>query len=424
MQYKRIPKEKCLDQTLKLLIEGYLYIPRRCRKYGSDLFQTKLMGKTVICMSGEDSAELFYNNRIFTRKGVMPGRIQKSLFGKKAIQTLDGREHLHRKSLFMSLMTPNAIDRLVSITKKEWEAAGKRFTGRDRIVLLDEAGVILFRAACRWTRVPCAASEIRSRAREMSDMVDAFGAVGPRHWKGRIARCRSERWMEEVVKQVRNGQLTAPIGSILHRIAFHRDEKGKLLKARMAGIELINVIRPITAIATYITFGALAMHLHPECRLKLQNKESNYSHMFAQEVRRFYPLTPFLGAKVRNDFIYNNIRFKKGTLVFLDVYGTNHDPRIWQKHNRFWPEHFLYRDRSPFEFIPQGGGDYNTGHRCPGEWVVVELLKTSMEFLAGRLIYRVPLQNLIYSLRRIPTRPASGFIMEEIRRVTAPTECE
>ena len=418
MKFNHIPKEKCLDQTMKLLTEGYLYMPSRFRKHGSDLFQTRLMGKKVICMSGEDSAELFYNNRIFTRKGAMPGRIQKSLFGKKAIQTLDGKEHLHRKSLFMSLMTPAAIDRLVDLTKREWEAAGKRFMDRDRIVLFDEAAVILFRAACRWARIPCSASEIRRHAREMSDMIDSFGAVGPRHWRGRIARNCSERWMEEIVKQVRYGQITAPIGSVLHRIAFHRDEKGALLNVRMAGIELINVIRPITAIATYITFGALALHLHPDCNLKLRDKESNYSHMFAQEVRRFYPFTPFLGAKVRNDFIYNNIRYKKGTLVFLDVYGTNHDSRIWQKPYRFWPEHFLYRDGSPYEFIPQGGGDYDTGHRCPGEWIVVELLKTGMEYLAGRLTYRVPLQNLSYSLRRMPTRPASGFIMEDVRRVT------
>ena len=365
-------------------------------------------------MSGEDCAWLFYHNKIFTRKGAVPLRIQNSLFGKKAIQTLDGEEHLHRKSLFMNLMSTERIDRLAKITKKEWEAAGKRFISRDRICLFDEASVILFRAACRWTRVPCPAGELRMRARDMSDMVDAFGAVGPRHWRGRVARGRSERWLDYIIRQVRRGRIKAPYGSVLHEIAFHRDFKGRLLDPRMAGIELINIIRPITAIATYITFGALALHLHPDCMIKLREGKANYSHMFSQEVRRFYPFAPFLGAKVRNDFIYNGILFRKGTSVFLDIYGTNHDPGIWQKPHRFWPEHFLYKDRNPYEFIPQGGGNYDTGHRCPGEWIVVELMKVGMEFLAQRLFYKVPLQNLSYSLRRMPTRPASGFIMEDI----------
>lgn len=418
MKINQIPKEKCLDQTLKLLSEGYLYIPSRCKKHRSELFQTRLMGKRVICMSGEDSAWLFYHNKIFARKGAVPLRIQKSLFGKKAIQTLDGEEHLHRKSLFMTLMSTDRIDRLVDITKKEWEAAGKRFMNRDRICLFDEAGVILFRAACRWTRVPCPAGELRMRARDMSDMVDAFGAVGPRHWRGRVARCRSEQWMEDIIKQVRNGRITAPIGSALHQIAFHRDYKGRLLDPRLAGIELINIIRPITAIATYITFGALALHLYPDCTIKLREGVANYSHMFSQEVRRFYPFAPFLGAKVRSDFIYNDFLFRKGTTVFLDIYGTNHDPGIWQNPYRFWPEHFLYKDRNPYEFIPQGGGNYDTGHRCPGEWIVVELLKVSMEFLSRRLFYKVPLQNFSYSLRRMPTRPASGFIMENLNLLT------
>lgn len=409
-----IAKEKCLDQTLKLLMEGYLYIPSRCRKYHSDLFETRLMGKKVICMSGEDAAELFYNNKIFTRKGVMPKRIQKTLFGVKAIQSLEGGEHFHRKSLFMSFMTPGNVDRLVAITENEWARAGKRFMNRDRITLFDEAGIVLCRAALRWAGIPFSGREIRMRAGDMAAMIDAFGAVGPRHMKGRCARRRSERWMENIINRVRTGSITISVNSLLYQVAFHRDLNNKLLDARMAGIEMINIIRPITAIATYVTFGALALQLHPVCRLKLKAREGNYAHMFAQEIRRFFPFGPFLGAKVKNDFIYNNYRFKKDTLVFLDLYGTNHDPRIWKNPYRFWPEHFLYRDGNPYDFIPQGGGDPVTGHRCPGEWITVELLKTSMEFLADKLLYKVPYQDFGYSLRRMPTRPASGFIMEDV----------
>ncbi|MBH1940167.1 cytochrome P450 [Mobilitalea sibirica] len=414
---RTIPKDRCIDNTCKLLMEGYLFIPNRCRRYKTDLFQTRLMGQKVICLSGEDAAEIFYNNHLFTRKGAIPKRIQKTLFGKKAIQTMDGPDHKHRKSMFLSMMTPNRMDRLVKITEKQWLKSAKQWERKDRIILFNEAGKILCRSACQWAGVPIRKSEVTQRAKDFSAMIDAFGAVGPRHWKGRCARNRCEKWMKQIIKDTRCEKIYVPEGTALHDIAFYRDAKGKLLRPKIAGIEIINVLRPITAIATYITFGAVAMHTNPECEKKIQYDEDNYTHMFAQEVRRYYPFGPFLGARVRNDFLYNHQLFRKGTLVFLDLYGTDHDARIWYQPNHFWPERFKYRKGSPYDFIPQGGGNYDTGHRCPGEWITTMLIKVSMSFLANHLKYKVPLQDLGYSLRRMPTLPKSKFIMQKIKLV-------
>jgi fatty-acid peroxygenase len=155
--------------------------------------------------------------------------------------------------------------------------------------------------------------------------------------------------------------------------------------------------------------------MYPGYRDQLIAGDDNYLTMFAQEIRRFYPFGPFLGARVRNEFHWHSHHFKKGDLVFLDIYGTNHDPLIWNKPNEFCPEHFARLDVQPFDFIPQGGGDAKSGTRCPGEWLVVELLKVSMDFLAKGLEYEVPLQDLSYRLNRIPAIPKSRFIMTGVR---------
>jgi hypothetical protein len=52
--------------------------------------------------------------------------------------------------------------------------------------------------------------------------------------------------------------------------------------------------------------------------------------MFVQEVRRFYPFFPFVAAVVKKDFTWKGFEFKEGTLTFLDLYGTNHDPEVWE----------------------------------------------------------------------------------------------
>jgi fatty-acid peroxygenase len=398
-------------------MEGYMFIPNRCKKYKSDLFVTRIMGKKVVCMTGSDAAEIFYNNQLMTRKGALPKRIQKTLFGKNAIQTMDGISHRHRKRLFLSIMEIDKIEDLNRIMKKLWKSYAKTWSHNDTLILFDEAAAILCHGACIWSGIPIKKTDVKALAKDLTAMVDAFGAVGPRYYKGRLARIRTECKMKDIITKVRQQKIIVPYDSALFRIAFYRDPYGRLLDAKLAAIELINILRPITAIATYITFGALALYKYPRCKEKLVKGKLNYSHMFAQEIRRYFPFAPFLGAKVKNDFLYSKHYFKKGSLVFLDIYGSNHDRRIWEKPYRFNPSRFSFRDGNPYDFIPQGGGDLEKGHRCPGEWLTIMLLKTAMEFMAKNLSYNVPLQDLSYSLRRIPAIPKSRFIFNQIKYI-------
>ena len=74
----------------------------------------------------------------------------------------------------------------------------------------------------------------------------------------------------------------------------------------------------------------------------------------------------------------------------LDLYGTDHDPRCWEEPALFHPERFQGCVEDPFDFIPQGGGEYERGHRCPGEGITIAPLRVALEFLTRRLEYEVP----------------------------------
>ncbi|WP_180954589.1 cytochrome P450 [Bacillus sp. V5-8f] len=412
---EQVPEDKSLDNSLALMQEGYLFIKNRVNQYQSDLFETRLLGQKVICMSGEEAAKVFYDPERFQRTGAAPKRVQKTLFGENAIQTMDGEAHTHRKLLFMSLMTPPHQMRLAHLFMNKMQASISKWENADKIILFDEAQDALCRAACDWAGVPLKESELKDRANDFSAMVDAFGAVGPRHWKGRRARTRAEEWIQQVIEDVRAGKLMASEGSALHAMAFHKQLDGSQLDSQMASMELINVLRPIVAIATFITFTALALYEHPQYKEKLQVGDSDYLEMFIQEVRRYYPFGPFLGARVRKDFIWNNCEFKEGMLVLLDMYGTNHDSRLWDRPNEFLPQRFKDWKGSLFDFIPQGGGDPEKGHRCPGEGITIEVMKASLDFLVNKLEYEVPKQDLSYSLSKMPTLPQSRFIISNIK---------
>jgi fatty-acid peroxygenase len=134
-----------------------------------------------------------------------------------------------------------------------------------------------------------------------------------------------------------------------------------------------------------------------------------------QEVRRFFPFTPYLGARTRSRFTWNGYEFPSGALVLLDVYGTQHDPRVWADPDQFRPERFLDWTGGQFDLIPQGGGSHEQGHRCPGEWLTMHSIALALHYLTRCVSYEVvPGQDLTIDLRRMPTQPASGFVLRDL----------
>lgn len=416
MSMNQTPKDKGIDNTFALSKEGYLFIKNRADELLSDVFETHLLGQKTICITGKEAAKIFYDPELFLRQGVMPKRVQKTLFGENAIQGMDGKAHIHRKALFLSLMTPDNQNRLTKIVKEEWKAAVPKWENLKEVNLFKESKEILCKAACLWADVPLLESEITNRAEDFAAMVDSFGVVGPTHWKGRAARTRAEEWIKTVIENVRIGRQIARENSALYAMAFHRGIDNKMMDTSMCAIELINVLRPIVAISTYIVFTALALYEYPKYKNELMSGDRNELEMFVQEIRRYYPFTPFLGAKVKKNFIWKQCKFRKEDLVILDVYGINHDSRIWDNPFSFQPGRFRDYKGGPFEFIPQGGGDPSKGHRCPGEGITIEVMKASLDFLVNKIEYTVPEQDLSYDMTRIPTYPNSGFIMNSIKQ--------
>lgn len=416
----QVPRDNRPDATLAFLADPYRFISKQCRAHGSDLFETRLMLRKTICMTGPKAARLFYDQSLFMRQGAMIGRIQKTLLGKGGVQGLDDEAHRHRKQMFMSLMTPERIEGLMATTGEEWQARARLWALRDEIVLYDELHELLTRAACAWAGVPLPEAQVRQRTHEITALFDAAGSVGLAHWRARWARKRADRWIENIVGQIRSGQIRPPEGSAASIIAEHRDLNGELLSPHVAAVEILNVIRPIVAVGVYITFVAHALHQFPECRRKLEaGDDTGYTELFVQEVRRFYPFFPAVAALVRGDFEWRGYRFPGRRRVILDLHWTNHDARTWDAPEVFQPERFREWDGNPFSFIPQGGGNHDVNHRCPGEWITIGLMKQAADVLARRIGYHVPEQDLQLDYSRLPALPRSRFIICRVREAAS-----
>lgn len=409
-----IPREPGLDNSLALLREGYGFIPTRCRRFGSDLFETRLMLKRAVCMTGADAARQFYRPDQFTRRGGMPQSAFRLIQDNGSVMTLDGGAHRWRKAMFLSLVQPAALQRLAEATAAHWRARARSWPGRGEVVLLDEAQRALCAAVCAWAGLQLTERQLGYRTREFAAMVDGTGSVGPRNWRGHLLRSGTERWARNLIRRIRAGEAEAPDGSAARVVAEHRDPDGTPLDAGIAAVELINVLRATVANARYVVFGAMAMHAHPECREALRSGDDGELERFVHEVRRFFPFIPFIGGRVLHPFEWRGHGFARGDWVLMDLYGTNHDPRLWDAPESFRPGRFLDRDADPYGFVPHGAGDHRDGHRCPGEWITVEQVKAMLAILAREVRYAVPLQNLALDLGRMPALPESRFVITNV----------
>lgn len=403
-----------MDRSIVLLREGYAFIPSRCRRWQTDAFETRLMGQRVVCMSGRDAAEVFYAPGRMTRRRALPPTALTLLQDRGSVALLDGDHHRHRKELFLRLMRPGLFDDLIDLVAAEWRAAGERWQRRAAVGLHRAAQEVITRAVCTWAGVPVGESSVQTRTDEFAAMIDGAGSVGPRQIRGQVLRQRGEVRMRRVIERIRRGDVTVPDGSPAHAIAFHTNPDGKPLTTAVAAVELINVLRPTVAVARFVTFAALALHEHPAARAKLVAGEIDAEH-FVQEVRRLSPFFPAIGGRVMEPFEWRGYRFTEGRWVLLDLYGTNRDPDAWADPGEFRPERFRDWQGDPYTLIPQGGGEHETNHRCPGEWITIALMKGAVEFLTRSIAYDVPDQDLTVDLSRMPAIPRSGFVITGVR---------
>ncbi len=405
-----VHRRETTDDSLAFVRDGYAYGTRRFQRYGSDAFRTRLLGRPTVVMHGREATARFYDHRTMTRARAIPKSIMHLLQDEGSVQSLEDQAHHHRKAAFLRLLGDAEAARLADASGAAWAAAARREAGRT-VSLYDLAVEVLTQAALQWTGLPAGSADPHRLARPLAEMVDAAARIGPRNWVARLRRRSVERWAAAVIGMVRDGELEVPAGSPISVIAGLRDHDGSQPSLDVAAVELINLLRPIVAVARYLAFCGHALERHPDWRERLRT-DASARNRFAQEVRRFYPFFPAIAGTVRRGFAWRGHEFEAGTRVVLDLYATNHDERSWTHPGRFDPERFATWVYDPDTLVPQGGGDAATGHRCPGEGATVALMERFLEWAAAEpAAYTVPPQDLRISLRRIPALPEDRMLI-------------
>jgi fatty-acid peroxygenase len=395
------------DQSLMFLLEGYGFGRRRFDREGTDAVRTRLMGRRVTLLRGLEAAEFFYGDERFTRTGAMPRSVVRSLQDVGSVQALDGEPHRARKALFLHVLDEPSRVALAAEFARAWKRAWPGWQSMGAVPLLDASARVLTEAALRWIGVTVDDRELDRRSAEFRAMIDGAGSFGPRNWRGRMLRLRTERWARALIRDERE-MPHAGVDSPLARIAQFRDH-GVLLDEQTAAIELLNVLRPTVAISHFIAFAGLALHRHPGWRQRLAGDDTLLLP-FCQEVRRTAPFFPVIAGTSTGSHTWRGLTFERGDWVMVDLFATNRDPGRWPDPEIFDPERFA-GSAEDVPIVPQGAGPMATSHRCPGEPATVDLLVVATRMLA-QSDWTVPHQDLHIDLRRLPAVPGrKGFLI-------------
>lgn len=409
------------DDSLGLLTRGYDFgdsIWRRVRA-GARSAPLRLLGDPAILVRGAEGVALFYDEQRIRRAGAMPTIVREPLFEHGSVHALDGEDHRHRKATFVEVAYDDAqVTRLAPWLEREWTRERDAWLDGGTASAYDAAVGALGRAIMGWAGLPgTPAAKTRWSAR-LAQIVDGFGVpYSPQYALAFLNRAWSDRHAMHLIEAVRGGTLRPEKGTALERWARHRSRDGRLLPAHTAGVDLQNSIRPMIAAARFVAFAAKELHDHPDWRERIAEETAErgvlvggpLATMFAQEVRRTGLFVPMLPGRATTDIEIDGQHVPRGGRVLIDILGTDTDDGSWANPERFDPERF--RDVEDYEavptFIPQGGADVATGHRCPGEKLVIAGLTAAIAVLSDPRLTILD-SGLGVNRRRLPTKPASG----------------
>ena len=401
------------DISVRLLLGGYDALEQlREANGGQDWFAARLLGRRALVVRGEEGARRFYDPDLVTRKGAIPAPLRLLLFGRGAVHGMNGSAHRTRKAMFLGVVDQTSTARLAADVARRLEQRAVAWNGRPSVRLYDELVEAFGTAVIAWAGIEIDDAQARSVSHDLAQIVDAFGVRGTSYGRGYAARFRANRWARGLIAEVRGG--TRPTqGTVLAAVASNRT-----LSDSVAAVELLNILRPTVAVAYFGAFAAHALDNHPAWKARLRAGDRADLQAFEHEIRRCYPFVPLLTGRLlksyQRTYEANGVSFPRRGYIVLDVIGTNQDPRRWAHPTTFDPERFISREPNAYEYVPQGGGDPASGHRCPGEPMSQSILQVTIQQLA-HLEFEVAHESKQIPRRRVPSLAPREMELQHVR---------
>lgn len=391
---KPIVQDKGIDHTIDFLREGYFYFSKRMNEYQEDVVESRIFGRKLVMMRGEEAANLVKDTAMFRNEKSIPELSSSFLTEEKGVFHLADIDNNYQKEWFQRILTKEKLEELELIIRQRWEErieAWKREPSIHFVTEMEELGII---SICNWLGIPIRANNLKQRTADIQAFVQLFSKYGMNRWKRNQAKNRIEKWLVFLVRQLRSGRIHINEDKIIYKLAWHENDSGEILPNKVVVQELILLIRTFVASSRWVVFSQLALIEHPNLKERLQTDET-YVNCFIYEVIRYFSIVPFSVAKAQKQLFWKDMFFQNNQVVLFDVYGTNHHPDKWSSPESFYPERFLDIASDSEEEVS----------------VTVQLMKVHLSYLL-RTDWVIPDQMMTSQGTEVPARPKSGMHLE------------
>lgn len=111
---------------------------------------------------------------------------------------------------------------------------------------------------------------------------------------------------------------------------------------------------------------------------------SPYLDATIKETQRLMPIIPMVGRRLHTAMRIGGHELPAGVVVAPCAYLTHRRPDLWEEPDVFYPERFLGKRPSPYEFFPFGGG----ARACLG----AAFASVEMKIVLSRILTRVEMR--------------------------------
>ena len=136
-----------------------------------------------------------------------------------------------------------------------------------------------------------------------------------------------------------------------------------------------------------------------------------YTEMVVREALRLYPPAPGVAREPIEDVTIGGYRVPKGSLVTVNTYALQRDPRFFDDPERFDPERFArgWEDRIPrYAYLPFGGGP----RVCIGNGFAMMEARLILATVAQRCQFSLEPHQDVRPIQLVTVRPRGGIRMK------------
>ncbi len=418
-----------VGNTLDFLSNPDGFLVRSAAELGS-VFKIRFLGEDVACFVGPEAFKFVLDPSLFSRAGASPRSVEEILHP-EAVPFLDGPGRARRKALLMRVFDDESLagySRVVELVigryTKKWAQMGS-FLWVPEITSMGLAvAAAIFLGAAPEEEHP----EIEKPILRAFNGMLSLPINLPFTPYGRAIAARD--LIRVRVAESLTREKAAPGHNALSRLLSARTEAGERLSDDEIRIEALHFFGAYVAVIGALAFEAMFLGRMPEikerCRAEIREhiadgpvtyarmRELPFLERVTKEVRRVRTVVPVtFFARANADCEFEGVAIPRGMKAIGAIGATLHDPLVFPEPDVFNPDRWLpnpHSERQKEAWVPHGGGEHLSGHRCAGERMAELMLKAFAALTLRDFDWEFPPdQSFASTTGKLFATPASGL---------------